>query len=77
MSRKLIISIVVLSFALLELLATRQAQLNTVNQMSNLHRAIDETNETIASLSIDIETACSPSSIQNTLATAPEVHANN
>ncbi len=66
MSRKLIISILVLSFALLDLLVVRQAQINTVNDMMQLHDAIDNGNEEINALSIEIETACSPSQLNPT-----------
>ena len=70
MSRKLILSILILSFASLELLAIRQEQLNTVHEMAQLHIAIDNGNETINSLSLEIESACSPSQIQQSFASA-------
>ncbi|MBC8421598.1 hypothetical protein H8D99_00520 [bacterium] len=66
MSRKLIISILVLSFALLDLLVVRQAQINTVNDMMQLHNAINNGNEQLNTLSIEIETACSPSQLNLT-----------
>ena len=68
MSRKLIVSILIVSFALLELLAVRQEQLNTVHEMSRLHSAINNGGEHIASISIEIEMACSPSKLYETIA---------
>ncbi len=68
MSRKLILSILILSFAFLELLAVRQEQINTVHEMAQLHHAIDRGNDVINALSIKIEIACSPSRIQQSVA---------
>ena len=74
MSRKLIASILIVSFALLELLAARQEQLNTVHEMAQLHHAIDNGNEEIVALSIEIEIECSPSHIQESLVSAEHVY---
>ncbi|MGY8752501.1 MAG: hypothetical protein ACKVIO_01260 [Phycisphaerales bacterium] len=63
MARKLIFTIVVLSFAMLELLAVRQAQINTVHSMTVLHRKIEANNEALKVLKIQIERACSPSKL--------------
>lgn len=76
MSRKLIASILIISFALLELLAVRQEQLNTVHEMSLLHTAIDIGNEEIASLAIEIEIACSPSTLHESIVVGESDHAN-
>ncbi len=75
MARKLILTIIVLSFALLELLAVRQAQINTVHAMSQLHQQINTDNEKINVLKIQIEHACSPSELQEltTIAEATNV----
>jgi hypothetical protein len=70
MAKKIIITILVLSFALLELLAIRQEQINTVHAMTQLHRAIDASNEQLNSLQIQIEIACSPSALNKNLALA-------
>lgn len=67
MSRKLIITILILSFACLDLLAVRQEQINTVHTMTQLHREIDRGIENINSLSIEIEMACSPSQLRQTI----------
>jgi|TARA_X000001036_G_C20219230_1_gene619090 hypothetical protein len=75
MSRKLILSILVLSFALLELLAVRQAQINTVNEMTRLHIAIDKNNELINALSIEIERSCSPIQFSTKLAAIEPLNA--
>jgi hypothetical protein len=64
MSRKLIFSILVLSFAFLDLLAVRQKQINTVHEMALLHQTINDYNDTISALSIAIESACSPTQLQ-------------
>lgn len=64
MARKLILTIIVLSFAMLELLAVRQAQINTVHTMAQLHQQINTDNEKINVLQIQIELACSPSELQ-------------
>tara|TARA_B100000959_G_C14827669_1_gene560511 strand:+ start:67 stop:300 length:234 start_codon:yes stop_codon:yes gene_type:complete len=77
MSRKLIASILILSFAFLELLAVRQEQLNTVYEMSKLHNLIDKGNEQIATLSIEIEFVCSPSHIQEPVGYKEIVNATN
>ena len=69
MARKLILSILLLSFSFLELLAVRQEQINTVNEMMQLHIAINKGNEVINTLSIEIETACSPSRLRQTYVT--------
>jgi hypothetical protein len=69
MSRKLILTILILSFSFLDLLVVRHEQINTVNEMMQLHDAIDQGNEVINSLSIEIETACSPSQLQQTFVT--------
>jgi hypothetical protein len=68
MARKLILSILLLSFAFLELLAVRQGQINTVHEMAQLHQAINSHNETINALSIDIETICSPIHLRKSIA---------
>jgi hypothetical protein len=68
MSRKLIVTILILSFACLDLLTIRQAQINTVYTMTQLHRAIDRGNEQINALSIEIEVACSPSQLRQSIA---------
>jgi hypothetical protein len=65
MARKLIITIVVLSFALLELLAVRQEQINNVHTMEQLDKQINEKSEELNKLQIDIEIACSPSLLNN------------
>jgi hypothetical protein len=74
MSRKLILSIFILSFAFLELLAVRQAQINTVYEMAQLHYAINHGNNEIASISIQIEMACSPNFLQNSIASSELIH---
>ena len=73
MAKKLIITILVLSFALLELLAIRQEENNTVHTMTKLHRAIDASNEELNALQIQIEFACSPSALNRNLAFADGV----
>jgi|TARA_B100001964_G_C13864829_1_gene436077 hypothetical protein len=73
MAKKLIISILVLSFSLLELLAIRQEQINTVHAMTLLHRSIDASNEELNALQIQIEFACSPKSLGQILASADGV----
>ena len=77
MSRKLILSILILSYSFLELLAVRQEQLNTVHEMAQLHNAIDKGNESINTLSIAIETICSPKHIQQSFATAESIDEHN
>ncbi len=72
MSRKLIFTIIVLSFAALELLAVRQEQINTVYEMTTLHREIDAKVSIIDSLRIKIETASSPAILNNALTTVDE-----
>ena len=72
MSRKLIFTIIVLSFAALELLAVRQEQINTVYEMTKLHREIDAKVSTIDALRIQIETASSPAVLKNAMTTAAE-----
>ena len=72
MSRKLIFTIIVLSFAALELLAIRQEQINTVYEMTKLHREIDAKVSTIDALRINIETASSPAVLKNAMTTAAE-----
>ena len=67
MARKLIFTILILGLAALELLAVRQAQINTVNKMTELHRAIDDGNAVIDTLRVKIETACSPSMLNKTV----------
>ncbi len=74
MSRKLIVSIIVLSIAFLELLAVRQAQINTVHHMAQLHRAIERGNDEIHELSIKIEFACSPNQLQQRMALQQLLH---
>jgi hypothetical protein len=74
MSRKLILSILLLSFAFLELLAVRQEQINTVHEMVQLHHAINTGNNEITSLSIQIEMACSPSLLQETILSTGRKH---
>ena len=63
MSRKLILTILALALASLELLAVRQAQINTMNQMTEFHKEIDRCNATLNTLRIEIETACSPNTL--------------
>ena len=70
MSRKLIFTIIVLSFAALELLAVRQEQINTVYEMTKLHSEIDIKVSAINSLRIEIETASSPAILNKTMMTA-------
>ena len=72
MSRKLIFTIIVLSFAALELLAVRQEQINTVYEMTKLHREIDAKVSMIDALRIKIETASSPAVLKNAMTTAAE-----
>ena len=72
MSRKLIFTIIVLSFAALELLAVRQEQINTVYEMTKLHREIDAKVSTIDALRINIETASSPAVLKHAMTTASE-----
>lgn len=74
MSRKLILSILILSFAFLELLAVRQAQINAVYEMAQLHDAINRGNNAVTSLSIQIETACSPNILQHSIASTELIH---
>ena len=64
MAKKLIITILVLSVAMLELVVVRQAQINTVHAMTKLHCKIDKDNERLNVLQIQIETACSPSRLR-------------
>ncbi len=64
MAKKLIITIIVLSIAMLELVVVRQAQINTVHAMTQLHRKIDKDNERLNALQIQIESACSPSKLR-------------
>nr|MBC8523301.1 hypothetical protein [PVC group bacterium] len=47
MARKLIVVIFVFTLAALELLAVRQAQINTVNEMTNLHQIISKHETTL------------------------------
>lgn len=70
MARKLILTILVLSFAMLELLAVRQEQINTVHAMTQLHRKIDASNEELIAIQIQIEIACSPSALSTNVALA-------
>ena len=72
MSRKLIFTIIVLSFAALGLLAVRQEQINTVYEMTKLHNEIDAKISTIDVLRIKIETASSPAILNNAMTTADE-----
>ena len=74
MNRKLITTIIILSIAMLELLAVRQGHINTVNSMTTLHRKIDSNNEKINMLKIQIERACSPSKIKPILTQMVEMH---
>jgi len=74
MNRKLIITIIVFSFAMLELLAVRQGQINTANKMASQHREIEATNEKLNKLKIQIEKACAPSELQPILVQADELH---
>jgi hypothetical protein len=74
MARKLILTIIVLSFAMLELLAVRQAQINTVHTMTQLHQQIYTDNEKINVLQIQIEVACSPSALQELVIIAEAKH---
>jgi hypothetical protein len=70
MARKLILTILVLCLAMLELLAVRQEQINTVHAMTQLHRKIDASNEKLIAIQIQIEIACSPSALNATVALA-------
>lgn len=70
MARKLILTILVLCLAMLELLAVRQEQINTVHAMTQLHRKIDASNEELIAIQIQIEIACSPSALNTTVALA-------
>jgi len=70
MTRKLIFTIIVLSFAALELLVVRQEQINTVNEMTRLHVEIDRCVSIIDELRIEIETASSPAILSNAEANA-------
>ena len=72
MSRKLIFTIIVLSFAALELLAVRQEQINTVYEMTKLHREIDAKVSIIDALRINIETASSPAILNHSVTTVDE-----
>ena len=74
MNRKLIITIIVFSFAMLELLAVRQGHINTVHKMTLQHRKIEATTEKLNTLKIQIEKACAPSELQPLLVQADEVH---
>lgn len=74
MARKLIFTIIVLSFAMLELLVVRQAQINTVHSMTTLHRKIEANNEAINVLKVQIEEACSPSALAKSISTENELH---
>jgi cell division protein FtsL len=65
MTRKLIFTIIVLSFAALELLVVRQEQINTVNEMTRLHVEIDTCVSIVDALRIEIETASSPTILSN------------
>ena len=65
MTSKLIFTIIVLSFAALELLVVRQEQINTVNEMTRLHVEIDTCVSIIDELRIEIETASSPAILSN------------
>ena len=65
MTRKLIFTIIILSFAALELLVVRQEQINTVNEMTRLHVEIDRCVSIIDELRIEIETASSPAILSN------------
>lgn len=73
MSRKLIFTIIVLSFSALELLAVRQEQINTVHEMAKLHHEIDIHISTIDALRIEIETESSPSILHDVLTIADEL----
>jgi hypothetical protein len=73
MARKLIITILVLSFAMLVLLAVRQEQINTVHTMTQLHRKIDTSNEKLNALQIKIEIACSPGALSKSVALIDKV----
>jgi hypothetical protein len=55
---------------MLELLAVRQEQINTVHAMTQLHRKIDASNEKLIAIQIQIEIACSPSALNATVALA-------
>ena len=70
MTSKLIFTIIVLSFASLELLVVRQEQINTVNEMTRLHVEIDACVSTIDALRIEIETASSPAILNNAMTNA-------
>jgi hypothetical protein len=55
---------------MLELLAVRQEQINTVHAMTQLHRKIDASNEELIAIQIQIEIACSPSALSTNVASA-------
>ena len=74
MAKKLIITIIVLSVAMLELVAVRQAQINTVHAMTQLHRKIDTDNERLNAIQIQIETACSPIKLRPSVAFVDDQH---
>jgi cell division protein FtsL len=75
MAKKLIISIIAISIAMLELVAVRQAHINTVHAMTLLHRKIDKDNERLNAIQIQIETACSPSKLRPIVAHIVELNA--
>jgi cell division protein FtsL len=77
MAKKIIITILVLSFSLLILLSIRQEQINTVHAMTQLHRKIDTSNEQLNSLQIQIEIACSPSALQTNFALVNDLNEQN
>ncbi|MDP7005472.1 MAG: hypothetical protein QF718_04610 [Phycisphaerales bacterium] len=74
MSRKLIFTVLCITFAALVLLSIRQAQINTVNEMTQLHREIDTCNSAIDALSIKIEIACSPNIKKSVLTTVEKTN---
>lgn len=76
MARKLIFTILCITIAALVLLSVRQEQINTVNEMTLLHREIDACNSIIDVLSIKIETACSPNNHRSPRASAEIIYGN-
>ncbi|MDP6542073.1 MAG: hypothetical protein QGF07_04730 [Phycisphaerales bacterium] len=63
MARKLIVVIFVFTLAALELLAVRQAQINTVNEMTKLNQLISKHETTLDTLRLAIEEQCSSESL--------------
>ena len=64
MARKLIVVIFIITVAALELLAVRQAQINTVHTMTMLHQKIARQETALNTLRFEIEEQCSPDSLK-------------